>query len=261
MVDARSGRNATPVEGPGSPWRPALDAPDHPVARWHGAPVGGDLTLDVWLGPLNAVGARYFRIYLQSEEFGRPPSPLVTGMQNSGPHPGFNWVEVFEYRERLPLDGGGDVIVPEGVERLVFQQLATLVPPGGHLMAEYESPSRSMTARALAAGAPPRATPLGAMLAAVGCGVAFRDWYIAEGGREGPRKLQGFSAANEEHERLRRQETLTALRAFMDGGSAHLEWDLQASARMGAEAAIAELEAQTRVDADIRAPGRRTTLN
>ena len=59
-------------------------------------------------------------------------------------------------------------------------------------MAEYESRPRTSTARALAAGVPPVATPLGALLFDLGCGVAFRDWYISEGGREGPRKLQGL---------------------------------------------------------------------
>ena len=261
MAGVTTDQTATHEGGPGPPWLHALEAPEHPVARWHGAPVGDDMALDVWLGPSNAVGARYFRLYLQSEEFGRPEAPLLLGMQNSGPHPGFNWVEVIEYRERLPLDDGGHVIVPEGVERLVFQQLATLVPPGGHLMAEYDSPARRMTARALAAGAPPRATPLGATLAAAGCGVAFRDWYIAEGGREGPRKLQGFRAVDEEHERRRREETLAALRAFMDVGSAHLEWDLQGSTRMVAQAAITELEAQSRSAAAADAPARDAALH
>ena len=75
---------------------------------------------------------------------------------------------------------------------------------------------RTSTARALAAGVPPVATPLGALLFDLGCGVAFRDWYISEGGREGPRKLQGFRATNEEHARTRGLETIAALDAFLD---------------------------------------------
>jgi len=100
-----------------------------------------------------------------------------------------------------------------------------------------------MTARALTAGVPPRATPLGAAMAAAGCGVAFRDWYISEGGREGPRKLQGFRALDAEHQQLRDGETLAALKAFMDH-SAHLDWDLQARTRTIAGEAIEDLEAQ-----------------
>ncbi|MSQ41755.1 MAG: DUF1122 domain-containing protein [Dehalococcoidia bacterium] len=224
-------------------WQPASAEPGHALARWDGAVVGPDLTLEAWLGPRNSVGARYFRLYLRSAELGRPAEPVVFGLQAAGPYPGFNWVEVIEYRDRLPLDGTArEVLVPAGVERLIFGRLAELVPPGGHLMAEYDSPARRSTARALAASVPPRATPLGATLAAVGCAVALRDWYIAEGGREGPRKLQGFRALNAAHARTRARETIAALEAFL-ARSASLEWDLQAQVRPLAQQAIAELHA------------------
>ncbi|MEE8336952.1 MAG: DUF1122 family protein [Dehalococcoidia bacterium] len=228
-----------------SRWQRADDAALHPIARWDGAQVGDDLTLEAWLGPSNSVGARYFRLYLDSGGLGRPQEPLMFGMVNSGRYPGYNWVEVIEYRERLTFDDDHGVTVPEGVERLVFGRLAELVPAGGHLMAEYDSYARRMTARALAAGVPPRATPLGATLASAGCGIAFRDWYIAEGGREGPRKLQGFRALDADHQRRRDEETLAALRAFMDH-SAHLDWDLQARTRALAQEAIDELEGRRR---------------
>ena len=82
-------------------------------------------------------------------------------------------------------------------------------------MAEYDSVARSLTARALSARVPPVATPLGALLFEVGCGVAFRDWYISEGGREGPRKLQGFRALDDDHARTRGLEAAAALEAFL----------------------------------------------
>ena len=227
-------------------WRPVAEQPGHPAARWDGAAVGDDLTLETWLGPVNSVGASYFRLYLNSQELGRSAAPVVFGMQNSGPYPGYNWVEVIEYRDHLLLDGGRAAAVPAGVEQLIFARLAELVPPGGHLMAEYDSTVRRMTARALNAGAPPRATPLGATLAAAGCGVAFRDWYISEGGREGSRKLQGFRALDDQHARRRDEETLAALDAFMRG-SADLEWDLQAKTRSLAQEAIEELRSRLHI--------------
>src|SRR5690606_20448255 len=170
--------------------------------------------LEVWVGPKNHVGSRYFRCYLRSE-LGRTAEPVVFGLQNSGPYPGYNWVEVIDYEDRLPLEDGREVEVPAGIEQRIFARFAELVPPGGHLMAEYDSPARRVTAQALAARVPPLATPLGALLAAVGCGDAFKDWYISEGGREGPRKLQGFRAINEEHARRRGLEMLAALEAFL----------------------------------------------
>mgnify|MGYP002821564151 CR=1 FL=1 len=227
-------------------WQRADDPALHPIARWDGTSVGEDVTLEAWLGPSNAVGARYFRLYLESSELGRPREPLILGLVNSGPYPGHNWVEVIEYRDHLTFGGESGVTIPEGVERLVFSRLAELVPDGGHLMVEYDSEARRLTARALAAGVPPRATPVGATLAAAGCGVAFRDWYIAEGGREGPRKLQGFRAVDPDHQRQRNEETLEAMRAFLDH-SAHLDWDLQARTRALAERAVEELEEPLRL--------------
>ena len=60
------------------------------------------------------------------------------------------------------------------------------------------------------------ATSLGSMLFRLGCGVAFKDWHFAEGGSEGPRKLQGHKALNEEHRYARAGEMATELRSFLD---------------------------------------------
>ena len=195
-------------------WRQASDAPDHRLAPLDGADLGGGVALDVRLGPRSAVGSTYFRCYLATPD-GRTTAPVVFGLQNSGPYPGFNWVEVLDYFPSLPLDSGGTFEVTAEVERALFERLASVVPPGGHFMAEYDSGARRLTARALAARVPPVATPLGALLFEVGCGVAFRDWYIAEGGREGPRKLQGFRALDDEHARTRGLEAAEALDAFL----------------------------------------------
>ena len=220
-------------------WQPASETPEAGPARWDGAEVGEDVRLDVWTGPKNNVGARYFRCYLVSE-LGRTAAPVVFGLQNAGPFPGYNWVEVIDYDDRLPLEDGRVVEVPAGIERRIFEQFAGLVPPGGHLMAEYDSPARSMTALALAARVPPLATPLGALMAEAGCGDAFRDWYISEGGREGPRKLQGFRAVDEAHARQRGVETIAALEAFL-GRAAGLDWNVQARTRPLALAALERL--------------------
>ena len=221
-------------------WRPASSEPAHPLARLDGASVGEDVTLETELGPRNHVGSTYFRVYLRSDELGRTVEPVVFGLQNSGPYPGWNWVEVLRWNDQLHVEDGRGVSVPPGIEALIFERLAELVPPGGHLMAEYESGARWVTAAALAARVPPAATPLGRLLARTGAGVAFRDWYIPEGGREGPRKLQGFRALDEQHARTRGLETIAALEAFL-ADTADLDWDVQAQTRPLAEEALAEL--------------------
>jgi hypothetical protein len=223
-------------------WRPVADEPAHRLAAVHGASVGQGVTLDVELGLRNHVGSRYFRAYLVADGLGRTADPVLFGLQNAGPFPGFNWVEITDFQHRVPLPDGRTVDVPEGIDLQIIARFAELVPAGGHLMVEYDSPGRAITAQALAANVPPVATPLGAMMFAAGCGTAFRDWYIPEGGREGPRKLQGFRAANDEHARQRGTEMLRELDAFLSR-SKELDWSIQAATRPLAEAAVTALRA------------------
>ncbi len=222
-------------------WQPARTQPAHPLATIDGTAVGEQVTLEAWLGPRNSVGAWYFQLHLATPRT-RTAEPVVFGLQSSGPYPGFCWVEVIEYRRAVSMTDGGAVEVPDGIEFNLFRALAGLVPPGGHLMAEYESSSRSATAQALALRIPPLATPLGALLAEVGCGTAFRDWYIAEGGREGPRKLQGFRALDATHEAQRAREQLAALDAYL-ADERDIDWGVQSISRPLAQAAVVRLRA------------------
>lgn len=224
-------------------WTLASARPEHPLARLDGVEVGEDVRLRVMLGPRNHVGSTYFRLHFDTSAFGRVVEPLVFGLHNSGPFPGYNWVEVIEWRDVLALADGRAVEVPAAIERRVFQALGTLVPDGGHMMAEYDSPGRVITARALYLKVPPIATPLGALLASAGCGVAFRDWYISEGGREGPRKLQGFRAVNPEHSRTRALETLATLETFLERDD-DIDWDVLAQCRPIAQEAMGALREQ-----------------
>ena len=221
-------------------WRPAAAENDAVLTRLVGAAVADDATLELWLGPSSSVGANYFRCYLATEA-GRTNEPVVFGLQHSGPFPGNNWIEVAEYRSELTLPDGRIVEVPDEIELRLFGHLAKLVPTGGHLMAEYESPARTLTKRALALGVPPVATPLGATLRAVGCGAAIRDWYIPEGGREGPRKLQGFRAIDKAHERQRAAEMVIQLEIFL-ADERDLDWDVLGFTRPIARAALEELQ-------------------
>ena len=80
-----------------------------------------------------------------------------------------------------------------------FKVLGDLVPAGGSLMVSYslfskESRIHRETKQGLDRGYPAVVTPLGFLLFAAGCGMTFKDWYFAEGGREGPEKLQGYKA-------------------------------------------------------------------
>ena len=221
-------------------WHPLDTAPGHPLHEIDGAEVGNGVTLSLEIGPKSKVGSDYFRAFLVAQGLGRSTEPFLWGLMNRGPFPGFNWVEVTDSTNRVVMESGDEVEIPEGIDLEVMRALARLVPTGGHLMVEYDSHQRSSTARALRAQVPPVATPVGAMMFAAGCGIAFTDWYISEGGREGSRKLQGFRAIDAAHEERRGREMLAALEAFMPR-LRELDWDVQAAVRPLADAAITAL--------------------
>jgi hypothetical protein len=66
-------------------------------------------------------------------------------------------------------------------------------------------------------------TPLGYRLFQAGVR-SYRDWYIPEGGREGPRKLQGFKPLNDEISREKTAALVAEVNAVMAGAEAHGEW-------------------------------------
>lgn len=223
-----------------SPWRPIVDLPGHALCAIDGAEVGNGVRLSIEIGPQNKVGSDYFRAFLVADSIGRMVEPFLWGLINRGSFPGYNWVEVTGSTNRVPLLSGDEIEIPEGIDIEVVQALGTLVPVGGHLMIEYDARHRASTARALMANVPPVATPLGAMMFAASCGVAFTDWYTAAGGLEGARKLQGFRAMDAAHEERRGREMLNALEAFMPRVR-DLDWDIQAAVRPLAEAAVTVL--------------------
>ena len=195
-------------------WVPVSQEPMHPLASLEDVPLAGH-RLQVLLGPTSRFGARYFALFLRDAD-GRPTlERVLNGLHRSGPLPSYNWVEVAETKERIALSDANYLeINPTEFERL-FGLLFALLPPGGHLMVEYDSPQRAETARGLALGVPPLATPLGELLFRVGFGAHFKDWQIAEGGSEGPRKLQAYKSPSEGVARRWRREAAHQLEVFL----------------------------------------------
>ncbi len=203
-VNAVARRRLEEVLGPRWRW-----AEGHLLARLQGRRLDG-LTLAVLLGPSGAVGSLYFQLFALDEE-GRPAAaPLALGLYNRGRFPAQNWVELVRYLPRLRFDGGESSLAERGREGRLFRLLGSLVHPGGSLMVEYDSPEHALTARVLSLGYPPPCAPLGYALLGAGC-LSFRDWYIAEGGREGPRKLQGFKPLDEGTARERARSLAQAI--------------------------------------------------
>jgi hypothetical protein len=145
------------------------------------------------LGPKNNVGSRYFQLFLVGDDGRLDEEPLCLGLQNSGPYPAFNWIELAQWRESL--SGAEPGASP--AHSALFAALREFAPAGGHIMAEYDSPTHRGTGRILTLRYPPATSPIGYLMFEQGIR-SYRDWYISEGGREGPRKLQGFVPLNEE---------------------------------------------------------------
>jgi hypothetical protein len=225
-------------------WQPVQSLPDHPMRAVNGAVVGNGVRLSIEIGPKSKVGSDYFRVILDTDS-GFTDEAVCSGLINRGPFPGFNWVEVTDFQGRLTLAGEA-VQIPEGIDGNIVKTLGRLVPVGGHLMMEYDSPHRAITAKALSQRVPPVATPLGGMMFAANCGTWFTDWYISEGGREGPRKLQGFRAVDTEHAERRGREMLEGLEAFL-GRAKDCDWDVQAACIPIAQATVTALRARLAV--------------
>jgi hypothetical protein len=188
-------------------------SPSHVPPPWaqslaflEGRSVGRGIRLRVSLGPLNRVGALYFQL---TAVWGAGQYPLAVGLFHRGVFPAYNWVELVRYLGRAPG-------APPIEEVRLFRLLGGLVPAGGSIMVEYESPGLEETAAILALGYPPPCTPLGYALLAAGC-LSFRDWYIPEGGLEGPRKLQGFKPLDEGTRQRRAEELLRTLSQVASG--------------------------------------------
>jgi len=174
-----------------------------------GAEVPGG-RLRVLLGP-RIVGKRYFRLQLEGDD---GPRRFVEALFNDGPYPGQNWVEIYDLDRPAALRDR-EHFAPDLAPYL--RPVADAIPPGGHLMAEYEKLDWHTTQRGLLAGIPPLATPLGALLFDLGVGDSFKDWYFPEGGQEGGRKLQGNKAFTEAQARGMAAKRAQELRVFLAG--------------------------------------------
>ena len=221
---------------------------DHPLGRLQGLPLGLYRLLAL-LGPKNSVGARYFQLLLVDSAGRMAEEAVAFGLHNSGPYPGYNWTEVIRYEPAPRFPGetadlrsaGPSAGLRTGLEEGLFQALSDLAPAGGHLFVSYEGPRQKESERILSLGYPPVTSPLGYLLFRVGCR-SFRDWYISEGGREGPRKLQGFKPLNEALARERTEALRRQVEAYLAGPESPQHGDYGRTARRLARVVLEALD-------------------
>ncbi len=169
-------------------------------------------------GPAATVGQRRLAFYLEHGG-GRADPPILRGLYaEPRPRPIPGWFDGF-FRPQVVVHGRAVALDAAQLSTL-FHAVGRLIPPGGWLALAYETFGEAHaihqeTEQALRLGVPPVLTPLGMCLLHARCAFPIRDWSIAEGWREGPRKLQGFKPRDAAHHRRRAEELREEIRSFL----------------------------------------------
>lgn len=167
--------------------------------------------------PLRLSGWRGFRIQWTHGDHPPAEPPLFWGIYSYGGRGVAPWADIaFHLRTACPACGQTWVVDDDSAIRL-FQIWAAVIPPNGHVAVEYESPEHHETLMGLKRGFPPVVTPIGFWAYMGGFRGGFKDWYISEGGHEGPRKLQANQAADADHAERVRQMLMADVQGFLEG--------------------------------------------
>jgi len=121
------------------------------------------------------------------------------------------WIEV-AYENRLSSKEASVDLEGTPEEEELFKVLCGLLVPGAHIMVKYHN--HPITAAALLFGIPPPATPIGYLLYVGGCRW-YKDWYFAEGFKEGEEKLQATMPLDSERRQARTIEIRRELQAYL----------------------------------------------
>src|SRR5579884_2385717 len=143
------------------------------------------------LRPLaNRVGWFNVSIALADRRGRRVGGPAMNAILSGGGRGVKPWIEA-RFHPTIAIDDERLIRTSASeIEAELIAVMGEIIPPGGHLMVDYESGGQERTMRELQLGVPPAATALGARMLAAGFVGEFKDWYFSEGGHEGPRKLQ-----------------------------------------------------------------------
>lgn len=180
---------------------------------------------------LRQSGWRGIKVYLKDGKGRLTVDPVVEGIYSRGNRRTIKpWMDV-SYRESVRLEPdreGAEKMIQltgEGLDAGLFSHIGNIIPPGGHLMVSYEDIDaiHRETLIGLYAGVPPAASPLGYLIYRAGFHY-IKDWYLAEGGHEGPRKLWGEKALDDRGETDYQRKTKGDLEEFLQrsGESDHL---------------------------------------
>lgn len=214
---------------------------------FRGKKVSEEFSIHVTANPVRFSEQARFTVHLVQEPGGeRSLDPVFAGLFSAGRASQniHGWVDGDYFDIALFPDGRNVSLTDSFLDIELFKVLGDLVPLGGSFMVSYSLFSKEAkvhmdTKRGLDRGYPPIVTPLGFLLFFAGCGMGFKDWYFAEGGREGPEKLQGFKPLDSQAAKQKARELIQEIRIFAAGPA---EDDLGRLCKFRAEQEVKELE-------------------
>jgi len=170
---------------------------------------------------LHLTGWRGFKLYLKDSNGILSSPPVIQGIYSIGGKDGVKpWMDL-EYYEELNFFQEKKLkytiaLSSKALDKKLFRYLGDIISPGGHLMVSYEGENKvhTDTIKALNIGIPPVATALGFLIFMSGFQY-IKNWYLAEGGHEGPRKLWGEKAPDEFWTRDFYQRTIQQIQKFL----------------------------------------------
>jgi len=181
-------------------------------------------------------GWKGFKLYVRDSCSILNESPIIKGIYSIGGKDGVkSWMDL-EYNEELKFLKEKEIknsliLSSNNLDRKLFKYLGNIIPQGGHLMVSYEGEQiiHTNTIKSLNIGIPPVATALGFLIFQGGFQL-IKDWYLAEGGHEGPRKLWGEKAPNDTWAQTFYENTAQQILQFLDRKHNLAHKELQKSA-------------------------------
>ena len=222
----------------------------HPLHNLLGSRLNG-YTLHLGkITQLSLSGWKSFTLHLQNAHDQLSEKPVIRGIFSVGGKDGVKpWMDVV-YSERVTFSVRENFesrvsLRSENLDRRLFNCLGKIIPPGGHIMVSYEEEEKihSDTVCSLNIGIPPAVTPLGLLIFLAGFQY-IKDWYLSEGGFEGPRKLWGEKAQNETIVQTFYQKTMQQIHAFLKRRPSSTHQELEVAAKERAKEILKVVERQ-----------------
>ncbi len=188
----------------------------------HGKSVNGYTLHMGELKQLRFSGWKDFRLYIRDSRGALSGFPVIKGIYSAGGKDGVKpWMDI-EYYEELEFLKEKEtkdslILSSNSLDRKLFKHLGNIIPPGGHLMVSYEGEQiiHTNTIKSLSMGIPPAATALGFLIFQGGFQL-IKDWYLSEGGHEGPRKLWGEKAPDDTWAKTFYKKTAQQIYQFLE---------------------------------------------